>query len=310
MIRVSVSHRRRPHISSRPGNATISSRASRRAENRGIVNLYTREYFQLMRDRLAEGGVATYWLPVYQLQGSDAKAIVGAFCDVFTDCSLWASSGLEWMLVGTNRLHGPVSEQEFTRQWRSLRTSAALGSIGVESPEQLGALFIADDKTLRSFVDGAAVLEDNHPGRLSPVVPATIDPQYYQLMDPSSRRKDSRTASSYARPGQRRSGKRTIDKFELNGIFNHYLISTLLLRTAGLRGAVILEKIVSATPYRAPILYYMLTERESASSQDKRELSRRATSIWRGYWRPTPWLDVVMSKRSATCTRPRGYCQH
>ena len=30
----------------------------------GTVNLYTREYFQLIYDRLAEGGIATYWLPI------------------------------------------------------------------------------------------------------------------------------------------------------------------------------------------------------------------------------------------------------
>src|SRR5206468_8297209 len=34
-------------------------------KNAGIVNLYTREYFELLHDRLAEGGVATYWLPVH-----------------------------------------------------------------------------------------------------------------------------------------------------------------------------------------------------------------------------------------------------
>jgi spermidine synthase len=28
----------------------------------GIVNLYSREYFQLLHDRLNDGGVATYWL--------------------------------------------------------------------------------------------------------------------------------------------------------------------------------------------------------------------------------------------------------
>ena len=33
----------------------------------GIVNLYSQEYFQLIRDRLADGGIATYWLPVYQM---------------------------------------------------------------------------------------------------------------------------------------------------------------------------------------------------------------------------------------------------
>src|SRR5207244_9155885 len=56
----------------------------------GIVNLYTREYFELMRDRLSDRGIASYWLPIYQLSDSDAKAIIGAFCGAFSDCSLWS----------------------------------------------------------------------------------------------------------------------------------------------------------------------------------------------------------------------------
>ena len=30
----------------------------------GTVNIYTREYFQLVHDRLTDGGIATYWVPV------------------------------------------------------------------------------------------------------------------------------------------------------------------------------------------------------------------------------------------------------
>ncbi len=41
-----------------------------------VVNLYTREYFQLVYDRLTEGGVNTYWLPVHNLTESDVKAVI------------------------------------------------------------------------------------------------------------------------------------------------------------------------------------------------------------------------------------------
>ncbi len=59
----------------------------------GIVNLYTREYFALIRNRLVEGGLATYWLPVSGLLEEDTKAILRAFCEVFPDCSLWGGAG-------------------------------------------------------------------------------------------------------------------------------------------------------------------------------------------------------------------------
>ena len=45
----------------------------------GVVDLYTREHFELLRDRLADGGIVTWLLPVHNLLESDAKAIVRAF---------------------------------------------------------------------------------------------------------------------------------------------------------------------------------------------------------------------------------------
>ena len=88
----------------------------------GVVNLYSREYFGLVRDRLAPGGRrhllaagATRWTR------PRAQAITGAFCGVFPDCSLWTGSGLDWMLAGTNGLHGAPSAAEFARQWRDPR---------------------------------------------------------------------------------------------------------------------------------------------------------------------------------------------
>ena len=42
----------------------------------GVVNLYTKEYFQLIRSRLAPGGMAAYWLPMHAVSGPAARAII------------------------------------------------------------------------------------------------------------------------------------------------------------------------------------------------------------------------------------------
>src|SRR6185369_1818235 len=66
----------------------------------GVENLYSREYFQLIHDRLADQGIVTYWLPLADLTDVSAKAILRAFCEVFDDCSLWNGSGTNLMMVG------------------------------------------------------------------------------------------------------------------------------------------------------------------------------------------------------------------
>ena len=132
-----------------------------------IVSLYTREYFALMRQRLAEGGIATYWLPAYGLTEPDAKAVVRAFCGVFPDCSLWTGSGMDWILMGTRDGLRPVPQEQFTRLWRDPVAGPDLVALGVEVPEQLGAAFMADAEDLAAMTGGAPPLTDDRPKRIS-----------------------------------------------------------------------------------------------------------------------------------------------
>lgn len=134
----------------------------------GIVNLYTREYFELMRNRLSDRGIASYWLPIYQLSDSDAKAIIGAFCGAFSDCSLWSGAGTEWILVGSRGAAPAPSYEQFARQWRDPISAPLLARIGFETPEELAASFIADAPILRRVMSDSPPLTDDFPLRLSP----------------------------------------------------------------------------------------------------------------------------------------------
>lgn len=133
----------------------------------GIVTLYTREYFQLTYDRLEEGGILSYWLPVHVLSPDDSGSIIAAFCEVFEDCTLWGGAGLDWILLGTRNASGPGSTEAFSRQWSDPVVGPDLKLLAVERPEQLGALFMAGPEDLRALAGGAPPLTDNFPKRLS-----------------------------------------------------------------------------------------------------------------------------------------------
>ncbi|HJX53444.1 MAG TPA: spermidine synthase [Polyangia bacterium] len=203
-------------------------------KNAGIVSLYTREYFALMRSRLKAGGVASYWLPVAQLQPSDAWSIARAFCDVFDDCTLWTGSGLQWMLMGTRDLHTRVSEQAFARLWNDPKTARTLAALAVETPEQMGALFLGDARDLAEVTRGFAALDDDHPYRLSRQLPAQMDTEYAGLLDPE------RTRQAFARspwiaafwpPGLR---ERTQSAFVAQIALNRVIVLKGRLRLGGL----------------------------------------------------------------------------
>ena len=68
----------------------------------GAVNLYTQEFFLLMRSRLKEGGIATFWLPIHQLRVEETKAILRAFHSAFSNALVWGGADQDWIMMGIN----------------------------------------------------------------------------------------------------------------------------------------------------------------------------------------------------------------
>ncbi len=132
----------------------------------GVVNLYTREYFQLIRSRLAEGGMAAYWLPTHAVASDVSRSIIRSFCDAFDDCTLWHGIASELMLIGTRGATGPVTLEHVFAQWQNRPVLRELRALGFERPEQLGALFIGDVTYLRRISAGVEPLVDDRPRRI------------------------------------------------------------------------------------------------------------------------------------------------
>jgi predicted membrane-bound spermidine synthase len=155
----------------------------------GTVNLYTREYFQLVYDRLAPGGMATYWLPHHALSESAARGIVRAFAEVFEESSLWLGCGEDWMLFGVREPGPPVSAESFRRQWTEPAVAPTLLETGLEFPEQLAAYFIADRRDLLELCGSTPPVTDDFPARIAPHGGAPMESRYVNLLEPSAGRR-------------------------------------------------------------------------------------------------------------------------
>jgi len=134
---------------------------------RGIVNLYTQEYFELIYNRLAPQGITTYWLPVEQLNLSSTKSILKGFCQAFEHCSLWDGGNFNWMMVGIKQPKAPVTKEEFVRQWLDPVVGKEMQTVGFKNPELFGSLFIADNRKLMAWLKDSLPLVDNYPKRLN-----------------------------------------------------------------------------------------------------------------------------------------------
>jgi len=146
----------------------------------GMHSLYSAEYFSLMQRALKPGGLASYWLPVDQLTTSSSKAIIGAFCDAFPDCSLWAGSHYNWILLGSSTQAQPHPGHDNIGQlWADATTRSRLRESGFEHPAQLASSFIADHSDLQRWRANVAPLTDNWPRRIDSRWPNDTDIQLY-----------------------------------------------------------------------------------------------------------------------------------
>ncbi len=168
--------------------------------NAGVVNLYTREYFRLMEERLNPGGVVTYWLPSQDLTDAGTLAIIKAFCLVFEDCSLWAPAGLDFVLLGSRDGLRPVDAATLERVWDS-PIAAEFAAIGYENPSQFLTNFVADAATLAGLAGDVPPVTDDYPNRIlsgSIRELGRFSPLYAELLD-DRRRSQAFWASAYIR---------------------------------------------------------------------------------------------------------------
>ncbi|HEX3619816.1 MAG TPA: fused MFS/spermidine synthase [Candidatus Udaeobacter sp.] len=133
----------------------------------GSVNLYTHQFFSLMNSRLKEGGIATFWLPINQLKVEETKAILRAFHDAFSNSSVWAGADQDWIMMGIKGPGRKVPEEEIRQLWSHPDSGGDLRRIGIEVPQQLGALFLMDSQEIDRITRDVSPLTDNYPKRLS-----------------------------------------------------------------------------------------------------------------------------------------------
>lgn len=123
----------------------------------GAGNLYSREYFTLVRDALAEGGLALQWIG----QRSDAqyKLIMRTFLEVFPHTTLWLDGQLMVGSVTPLTLTPALVDAKRARP----ETRLALDEVGLDRFETLAKWYVAGPDDLRAFVGNGPVLTDDRP---------------------------------------------------------------------------------------------------------------------------------------------------
>lgn len=126
----------------------------------GIASLFTKEFFQAARARLAPGGVLCQWAHTYDISDADLRSIVATFLSVFPDGTLWLVGEADVLLIGsTEPLTSRLAAVE--QAWRRPGVAADLASVGARSPMAVLSLFVAEGPALQEWARGAPIQTDN-----------------------------------------------------------------------------------------------------------------------------------------------------
>jgi spermidine synthase len=140
-------------ITSEPSNPWVA----------GSGNLFTREFYRTVGQRLAEGGVFVQWLHLYGLDLPSLKSAVATFADAFPHVSLWLTfPGSDILLLSTPEPVPP--DGRLPMRFRSEpEVRAALERTGIPGPDDLAGYLLLTDVGVRQFAHGAGLNTDDRP---------------------------------------------------------------------------------------------------------------------------------------------------
>jgi len=127
---------------------------------RGSSDLYSYEHFATMAAHLNPGGVASQWLPLYQLSEKDVETVIATWCEAFPHTSAWLTA-YDLALIGSSK--PLISLEELLARPLSPEARTHLAEAGVHNMAELVALRVADDTDLRERRRGAEPMHDDLP---------------------------------------------------------------------------------------------------------------------------------------------------
>jgi spermidine synthase len=132
----------------------------------GTSTVFSREYFQLCKNRLQPGGMVCQWLPIHQLSLEQIKTIVATFQSVFPHTSLWFGTiGDDGAAIGCIGTEQPllIDVEQLRNRMKNPAISVELRQVNLQSPSLLLSHFIMAEEDVAKFCSGAALDTDDRP---------------------------------------------------------------------------------------------------------------------------------------------------
>ncbi|MBI5809676.1 MAG: hypothetical protein HZB21_00560, partial [Deltaproteobacteria bacterium] len=127
----------------------------------GVVNLYTKEYYELAKAHLKEGGIMSQWIPLYNLSIEDVRLMAKTFQSVFPHTSIWLAN-TDIFLIGSPAKIS-VDYKRLREKLNLPEVKRLLTDIDLEDPAEFLNTFVMNEDMVKAYVKGADVMSDDMP---------------------------------------------------------------------------------------------------------------------------------------------------
>jgi spermidine synthase len=157
-------------------------------------NIYTRDFYQICKEKLADEGIICQWIPPNWLNEREYKSLINGFVDAFPHSQMWYINEYSTLLVGKKQPmeldYGLIRDKMADND----KLQKEMADFGIPDPFMLLSQFIFDSEDLKEYTRDAPVNTDNQPIvefskviNIAPSVPVlnTIrqaDPDYREML--------------------------------------------------------------------------------------------------------------------------------
>jgi spermidine synthase len=133
---------------------------------KGTATLYSKEYFELVKQHLNPGGVITQWVPLYESDFATVKSELATFFDVFPNGTIWGNDingeGYDLVLLAqteSTKINLDALQERLKRDDYKL-TARSLAEVNFHSVPQLLGTYAGRASDLQSWLEGAQINRD------------------------------------------------------------------------------------------------------------------------------------------------------
>ena len=129
----------------------------------GVANLFTREFFEMTRDRLNDDGIFVQWVQIYQLSTETLRSVLATYHEVFPHVLVFrvggVSKGKDLLLIGSKQ---PLNLDRLSQRVADPRMAAEMIRVQLKNESDVRSWYVCDEWKLKPAVAGAKINTDDN----------------------------------------------------------------------------------------------------------------------------------------------------